>query len=144
MELQFGLDWRTAGIEHAREVRDLLGGDYYVDYADDNFEEGKVVRLGDIIAYHNETTVDWIGGFAQFNYNTDKMNLYGMGGVSSIEYSYQDWFTVEQELVKADPIQTYQLKGGVMYDLNENISLFGNFGLVEKPPILHPIPHRRP
>ena len=27
--------------------------------------------------------VDWIGGFAQFNYTTDKMNLYGMGGVSS-------------------------------------------------------------
>ena len=24
LELQFGLDWRTAGIEHAREVRDLL------------------------------------------------------------------------------------------------------------------------
>ena len=136
MELQFGLDWRTAGIEHAREVRDLLGGDYYVDYADDNFEEGKVVRLGDIIAYHNETTVDWIGGFAQFNYNTDKMNLYGMGGVSSIEYSYQDWFTVEQELVKADPIQTYQLKGGVMYDVNSDMNVFFNTGLVEKAPIL--------
>ena len=136
LELQFGLDWRTAGIEHAREVRDLLGGDYYVDYADDNFEEGKVVRLGDIIAYHNETTVDWIGGFAQFNYNTDKMNLYGMGGVSSIEYSYQDWFTVEQELVKADPIQTYQLKGGVMYDVNSDMNVFFNTGLVEKAPIL--------
>lgn len=136
LELQFGLDWRTAGIEHAREVRDLLGGDYYVDYADDNFEEGKVVRLGDIIAYHNETTVDWIGGFAQFNYNTDKMNLYGMGGVSSIEYTYQDWFTVEQELVKADPIQTYQLKGGVMYDVNPDMNVFFNTGLVEKAPIL--------
>ena len=136
LELQFGLDWRTAGIEHAREVRDLLGGDYYVDYADDNFEEGKVVRLGDIIAYHNETTVDWIGGFAQFNYTTDKMNLYGMGGVSSIEYSYQDWFTVEQELVKADPIQTYQLKGGVMYDVNPDMNVFFNTGLVEKAPIL--------
>ena len=136
MELQFGLDWRTAGIEHAREVRDLLGGDYYVDYADDNFEEGKVVRLGDIIAYHNETTVDWIGGFAQFNYTTDKMNLYGMGGLSSIEYSYQDWFTVEQELVKADPIQTYQLKGGVMYDVNPDMNVFFNTGLVEKAPIL--------
>ena len=136
LELQFGLDWRTAGIEHAREVRDLLGGDYYVDYADDNFEEGKVVRLGDIIAYHNETTVDWIGGFAQFNYTTDKMNLYGMGGVSSIEYSYQDWFTVEQELVKADPIQTYQLKGGVMYDVNPDMNIFFNTGLVEKAPIL--------
>ena len=136
LELQFGLDWRTAGIEHAREVRDLLGGDYYVDYADKNAPEGKVVRLGDIIAYHNDTTVDWIGGFAQFNYNTDKMNLYGMGGLSSIEYSYQDHFTVENELITADPIQTYQLKGGVLYNLNDDTSVFFNTGLVEKAPIL--------
>ena len=136
LELQFGIDWRTAGIEHAREVRDLLGGDYYVDYADKNAPEGKVVRLGDIIAYHNDTTVDWIGGFAQFNYNTDKMNLYGMGGLSSIEYSYQDHFTVENELITADPIQTYQLKGGVLYNLNDDTSVFFNTGLVEKAPIL--------
>lgn len=136
MELQFGLDWRTATIEHAREVRDLLGGDYYVDYADKNAPSGKVVRLGDIIAYHNDTTVDWIGGFAQFNYTTDKMNLYGMGGLSSIEYSYQDHFTVENELITADPIQTYQVKGGVMYDLTDDTSVFFNTGLVEKAPIL--------
>ena len=136
LELQFGIDWRTAGIEHAREVRDLLGGDYYVDYADKNAPEGKVVRLGDIIAYHNDTTVDWIGGFAQFNYNTDKMNLYGMGGLSSIEYSYQDHFTVENELITADPIQTYQVKGGVLYNLNDDTSVFFNTGLVEKAPIL--------
>ena len=70
----------------------------------------KSLRLGDIIAYHNETTVDWIGGFAQFNYNTDKMNLYGMGGLSSIEYSYQDWFTVEQELVKERPNSNLPIK----------------------------------
>ena len=63
LEVQVGIDWRTAGIEHAREVRDLLGGDYYVDYADDNAPDGKVVKLGDIIAYHNETTVDWLGAF---------------------------------------------------------------------------------
>ena len=59
-----------------------------------------------------------------------------MGGVSSIEYSYQDWFTVEQELVEADPIQTYQLKGGVMYDVNSDMNVFFNTGLVEKAPIL--------
>jgi len=61
LKLQFGIDWRTAGIEHAREVRDLMGGDYYVDFADDNFADGKEVGLGDIIAYHTETTVDWLG-----------------------------------------------------------------------------------
>ncbi|HBR87553.1 MAG TPA: TonB-dependent receptor, partial [Candidatus Marinimicrobia bacterium] len=65
LTLKVGLDWRTAGIEHAREVRDLMGGDYYVDYADDNEPGGKRVELGDIIAYHNETTVDWLGFFGQ-------------------------------------------------------------------------------
>ncbi|RKY51362.1 MAG: TonB-dependent receptor [Candidatus Neomarinimicrobiota bacterium] len=29
-KVQLGIDWRTAEIEHAREVRDLLGGDYAV------------------------------------------------------------------------------------------------------------------
>ena len=136
LELQFGIDWRTAGIEHAREVRDLLGGDYYVDYADDNAPDGKVVGLGDIIAYHNETTVDWIGGFLQGNYDTDNLNVYGMGGVSQIEYSYQDHFTVENEVIKADPILTYQVKGGALYHINEDLGVFFNTGYVEKAPIM--------
>lgn len=136
LELQAGIDWRTAGIEHAREVRDLLGGDYYVDYADKNAPDGKVVKLGDIIAYHNETTVDWIGGFLQGNYSTDKLNIYGMGGVSSIAYSYQDHFTVADEVITADPIQTIQVKGGGLYNLNDAMSVFVNTGYVQKPPIM--------
>ena len=144
LEVQVGIDWRTAGIEHAREVRDLLGGDYYVDFADDNSPDGKKVGLGDIIAYHNETTVDWIGGFLQGNYTTDKLNLYGMGGLSSITYTYEDHFAVNVDedgnaidnLVKADAITTYQLKGGGLYNVNDNLGVFLNAGLVEKAPIL--------
>jgi outer membrane cobalamin receptor len=136
LKLQVGLDWRTAGIEHAREVRDLLGGDYYVDYADDNASDGKRVELGDIIAYHNETTVDWIGGFVQGAYASGPLSAYGMVGLSSIAYSYQDHFTVADEKIVADPISTLQWKGGAMYDVADNISVFGNFGIVEKPPIM--------
>ena len=36
IKLQFGLDWRTAGIEHAREVRDLLGGTFFTRYGNEN------------------------------------------------------------------------------------------------------------
>ena len=136
LEVQVGIDWRTAGIEHAREVRDLLGGDYYVDYADDNAPDGKKVGLGDIIAYHNETTVDWIGGFVQGNYTTEKLNLYGMGGVSSIGYSYNDHFAVDFETVSSDPITTFQVKGGASYNLDDRLSAFVNSGYVQKPPIL--------
>ena len=136
LEVQVGIDWRTAGIEHAREVRDLLGGDYYVDYADNNAPDGKKVGLGDIIAYHNETTVDWIGGFVQGNYTTEKINIYGMGGLSSIGYSYNDHFAVDFETVSSDPITTFQVKGGASYNLDDRLSAFVNSGYVQKPPIL--------
>ena len=136
LEVQVGIDWRTAEIEHAREVRDLLGGDYYVDFADDNAPDGKVVRLGDEIAYFNTTTVDWFGTFAQGKYATDKMSIYGMGGLSTIAYSYQDHFTVANEKIKADPITTFQLKGGATYNLDDRMSGFMNYGYVQKPPIM--------
>ena len=136
LELQVGIDWRTAGIEHAREVRDLLGGDYYVDFADDNAPDGKKVGLGDIIAYHNETTVDWLGAFIQGKYDIQKFNLYGMGGVSTIGYTYLDHFAVDADVVKADNITTFQVKGGGVFNLDDRMSAFVNGGYVEKPPIL--------
>jgi len=136
LEVQVGIDWRTAGIEHAREVRDLLGGDYYVDFADNNAADGKVVKLGDEIAYHTETTVDWLGGFLQGKYSTDKFNLYGMGGVSMIDYSFLDHFAVDADVVEADAITTFQVKGGGVYNLDDRMSAFVNGGYVQKPPIL--------
>ncbi len=144
LEVQIGIDWRTAGIEHAREVRDLLGGDYYVDYADDNMADGKVVRLGDIIAYHNETTVNWLGAFLQGKYDTEKINLYGMGGISTIGYTYEDHFALNVDedgnkidnFVEADAITTFQVKGGARYNLDDRLSAFVNAGYLQKPPIL--------
>ena len=136
LSLQAGLDYRSAGIEHAREVRDLMGGDYYMDFADDNFSSGKEVGLGDIIAYHNETTVDWLGFFGQANYASGPISAYGMFGMSTITYTYQDHFTVADELIEADPISATQFKGGAMYDVSDDISVWANFGISEKPPIM--------
>ena len=137
IKLQTGLDWRTANIEHAREVRDLLGGDYFVDFADDNAPDGKVVGLGDKIAYSNTTTVDWLGFFGQGSYSSGPISAYGMVGFTTIAYTDQDSFTVAQQIVDhGDAITATQFKGGAMYDINDNMSAFANFGLVEKPPIL--------
>ena len=138
LKTQLGIDWRTAGIEHAREVRDLLGGDFFINKSNKNntTPESQKKRLGDIIAYHNSTTVDWIGFYGQGNYNSGPLNAYGMAGLSSISYTYQDHFTIANKVIEADAISTMQIKGGVMYDLNETMSVFGNYGLVEKPPIM--------
>jgi outer membrane receptor for Fe3+-dicitrate len=113
-----------------------MGGDFYMDFADDNSPDGKKVGLGDIIAYHNETTVDWLGVFGQGSYSSGPLSAYGMVGLSQIGYSYQDHFTIADEKIVADPISTLQWKGGAMYDVTDNVSVFGNFGIVEKPPIM--------
>ncbi|SVC01508.1 uncharacterized protein METZ01_LOCUS254362, partial [marine metagenome] len=119
LKAQVGIDWRTAGIEHAREVRDLLGGDYYV-YSgnkNDKTTASHIKRLGDEIAYHNSTTVDWLGFYGQANYTSGPLNAYGMAGLSSISYTYQDHFTTANKVIEADAISTMQIKGGVMYNL---------------------------
>jgi hypothetical protein len=142
----FGLDWRTAEIDHYREVRDLLGGQYFTDLDDDDnpvsdFWVGDEVNreLGDKIDYYNINTVDWFGGYVQGEYSAGKLNTHGMFGLSSVKYSYTDYFTDdgtgEELFTETDGILGYQGKGGVSYRLTNNFGMFGNAGYVSKCPI---------
>ena len=141
VKTSFGLDWRTAEIDHFREVRDLLGGDYcYYDGNDfDTTEEDYKKGLGDKIAYYNTNTVDWFGGYAQGEYLAGKFNSYGMFGLSSIKYSFTDHFaddgTGKELFSETDWILGYQGKGGASYRLTENLGVFGTAGYVSKCPI---------
>lgn len=72
----------------------------------------------------------------QGDYTAGSLSVYGMGGVSSIVYSNQNHFTVANEKVIAPAISATQFKGGAMFNLQDNFSVFGNFGIVGKPPIL--------
>ncbi|NQV15311.1 TonB-dependent receptor [bacterium] len=42
LKVQVGVDWRTAEIEHTREVRDLLGADYAVNGSWDNYNYAEI------------------------------------------------------------------------------------------------------
>ncbi len=128
----FGLDWRTAEIQHFREVRDLLGGDYYL-------YDGQQKTLGGVIGYNNTNTVNWLGGFWQAAYEKDSFSGFGMIGLSQISYSFKDYF---KELspgkyyeIDSDTFDGMQIKFGGRYDINETTSVYANFGYVEKVPI---------
>ncbi len=137
----FGIDWRTAEIEHYREVRDLLGGTFFV-YTGNEFDttpESHQKRLGDKIAYYNTNTVDWLGGFAQAEYTKDKWTAYGTVGYSTIKYSYTNHFKKAADggefKLTADPISGFQIKGGGMYRITEHGDIYANVGYVQKVPI---------
>jgi iron complex outermembrane recepter protein len=136
----FGIDLRTASIDHYREVRDLLGGDYY--YFDGNdFESGTEYykRLGDKIDYDNTNTVNWLGGYVQAEYTKQLYTLYGTAGYSVIKYDYVDHFKMDEtgseREVKTDWIGGYQFKGGASYRMSESVDVFANAGYVSKVPI---------
>jgi outer membrane cobalamin receptor len=124
--VEIGLDWRTAEIEHYRTVRDLLGGSYYV-------EEDNQVGLNDKIDYDFTNTVDWFGTYAQAEYVSNKVSLYGMAGYSTIKYSYVNNFTSDAQ--DTDNFGGYQVKGGALYNVTSNLGAFANVGIVSKAPI---------
>ncbi len=142
LKIQVGVDWRTAEIEHAREVRDLLGGDYFVSSASDFdvTEEDKKKVLGDKIHYDNTNTVDWIGVFGQAEFRSGPISAYGTVGLSTVGYTFRNDFdkddaTGEAFYAEHKGLTGYQIKGGGMYRLSSTMGIFANFGLVQKTPI---------
>ena len=90
-----------------------------------------------LLPYHNNTTVDWFGAFVQGQYDTEKINLYGMGGISTIGYTYQDHFSVDKEVVEGlITLLLFKLKVVVDTILMTDFQVFVNVGYVQKPPIL--------
>jgi len=141
LNLSFGIDLRAAEIEHYREVRDLLGGDYFV-FTGNDFDTPDQYRkiLGDRIDYNNTNTVKWLGGYVQGEYTKDKYTLYGTAGYSVIKYDYTDHFRRDEitngELnLVSDWIGGYQFKGGASYRANNEVQLYINAGYVSTVPI---------
>ncbi len=143
--MDIGLDWRTATIEHYREVRDLLGGNFYNDCfrgCSSQFwteAEGNR-RLGDKINYHNENQVNWIGMHLQAEKSSLGGSFYGMGGLSRISYDFTDFFTKAASgggmlTLNSGGLTGFQLKGGAVRNLSPEWSVYGNAGWVSKVPI---------
>ena len=140
-KMSVGIDWRKAEIDHFREVRDLLGGEYYINTANDfdttPAQQQKV--LGDKIVYFNTNTVDWLGFYGQGEYTKKQWTVYATYGWSTIKYSYLNHFSKTANgsalFVESDNINGYQLKGGVSYRATNNVDLYANVGTVRKVPI---------
>ena len=90
-----GVDYRYYKGEHYRVVTDLLGGDYWVNDADQNSSNPMKV-VGDKVGwydYHNHRDgfVQWAGGFGQMEYSKGRwtafVNLSGVAnGYKGVDY----------------------------------------------------------
>jgi len=133
-----GLDIRTAEITHYQDVRDLLGGSYFIDTSN-KFAGSRQTVPGDRISYSNTNSVDWLGAYAQVEKSTTDGSLYGMFGWAQNSYSYYDDFKKDSLgnhlVLESGNLSGYQVKGGISRNLTSEWSVFGNAGYVSKVPI---------
>ncbi|MEK9507861.1 TonB-dependent receptor [Gemmatimonadota bacterium Y43] len=140
LSTEVGVDWRTATIDHYRDVRDLLGGAYWLD-SDDEFSGDRQTTYGDRIDYNDRNNVDWIGGHFQAEKSSRQGSVFAMVGLSQISYSYENFFvrdpnnTSETLKLESGDLSGYQIKGGAVYNLTDEWSTYTNLGYVSKVPI---------
>ena len=137
--LTFGLDVRTAEVEHYRQVFDLLGGDAFWNSSNDNWttDQEKYRTLGDKIYYDNTNTIDWAGGYGQasMNFGGGK-TAFAMLGLTQASYTAQDHFQVGEPTLEADAEMGWQMKVGGTMPINDTWMMFGNFSTSNLTPSL--------
>ncbi len=148
---EVGLDWRTAEVEHYREVRDLLGLSYldgcYYGCASDFWTDAEKKRYQkDRIDYNNTNTIDWLGAYVQAEKSTLESSYYGMFGLAGNSYTFTDHFAddpgkdgLQKLSLESGWITGFQVKGGASRNVTDEISLFANAGFVSKVPIFDAI-----
>ncbi|WP_025742454.1 TonB-dependent receptor [Aquimarina pacifica] len=130
-----GIDVRTYKGIHFREITDLLGGNYAL-IDDDENNPNTAARVGDKYSYYNDGLVDWLGGFAQLEYEQDNLAAFMAVNLSNTSYARVDYFNY----LDSDPLQEtdtynflgYGIKGGANYNLDDNHNVFANIGYFEK------------
>ena len=143
-KLTFGTDLRYYKGEHWREVRNLLGADYYV-FAWDNNATTSVKRLGDRVAYHNDGLTRWGGGFAQLEGQFDNFTAFLSTSGSATGYKRIDYFRAK---VDGDWDQTdwenfpgYTMKVGGNYNATPTVNVYANMGWLSTAPKFDSVYH---
>ncbi len=98
-----GLDYRWYQGEHYYEVRNLLGGDYYVDFNNQN-SNTNMMRVGDKIAknpYHNhrDALMSWYGAFTQIEYSKKRWSWFANLATVVNSYIGYDYFKKKELIV---------------------------------------------
>ncbi|WP_242117387.1 TonB-dependent receptor [Aestuariivivens sediminicola] len=139
IDLNAGLDYRYYVGEHFQEVTDLLGGQYFL-MDDDINNPNQATLVGDKISYHDKGYHQWLGAFAQAEYDYENISAFVAANVSNSRYRREDFF----QKLNSDPEQLTDPKNftafggklGANYRIGGMHNVFFNAGYFERVPFL--------
>jgi len=131
LKLTAGLDMRHYKGEHYREVRNLLGGDYWYDPV-----FGKR-GVGQKINYWDDGIVSYAGLFAQLQYTKGIFTAFAAGTFSNTwdtRVDYYDYTPGVGQRSKTLSNVGYDLKAGANFNVSERSNFFVNGGYYSRVP----------
>lgn len=142
LKLNAGIDGRYYIGKHYQEIRDLIGGDYYIDNKDVN-NPNRMARVGDKVGYYNDFFVRQFGGFGQLEYRIGDFITFINLSASTQGGKRKDYFLYKSD----DPFNTtewqnffgYTAKTGVNYNIDQSNSVFFNAGYFSSAPLVNNI-----
>jgi len=139
--LLVGIDGRTYQGIHYREVRNLLGGDIFIqsfsNAVDGDAGRSQIAKVGDKIAYDNKGLVSYMGAFGQLEYSEDKLSAFIATTLSNTWYGKIDYYNyVNPDDQKSETVTAFgfNVKAGANYNLNEFNNIFVNAGFYSRAP----------
>ncbi len=153
--INVGFDGRLYRGDHFRQVNDLLGLSGFIDNfrtdRPDNyqftteFEANPWKSLFDFADEADRTqfdyseNVNYLGGFAQVEYATDKFSIFAQGALSTQSFQREGRFIGNGDgLGKSEKLNKigYNVKGGASFNITEGHTIFANAGYFSRQPFL--------
>ncbi|MEN8224659.1 MAG: TonB-dependent receptor [Bacteroidota bacterium] len=138
-KLSSGIHYRYFQSTLQQKVRDLLGGDFYIDdYAwslAGHAGRDQVKHTGDVIKVDNGALIHYINLFAQADYTAGRWHAFMAGSVSQNWYRRVDHYNyVEDPWSETVGLAGFDIKGGLNFNINEFHHLYANAGYFSRIP----------
>ncbi len=131
LTLTAGIDLRHYKGEHYREIKDLLGGDYWYDRA------FGMTKVGDKIAYWDDGIVSYGGLFSQLQFTKGIFNAFITGTISNTWDTRVDYYDYTPGVGQRSPTLSnlgYDFKTGANINISERSNFFVNAGFYSRVP----------
>lgn len=139
LKLIVGIHGRYFKSKVQEKVRDLLGGDFWIDSYGWSLAgvsgRNQIKHIGDITNVDNGSMVNYLNSFGQIEYETDQMHAFAASSVSNTWYQREDRYNYLDD-TKSEMIQkiSYDFKAGINYNIDDFSNIYLNTGYYSKAP----------
>ena len=145
INLVTGLDYRYYKGIHYRRLENLLGADGYFSRSDTNnpaniiteespatfgnFSDNSYIDGNNVLNYHNDGLVRWVGLFAQLEYSKDDLTIFTSFNGSNQGFKRVDFFNYQDGSAQQETDWENFWGGTIKAGLNYNVTAVSNFYL---------------